>query len=150
MTELEEKVVNYDFLKAAINRQMMRCMNKEHYKAGIFISDGGKLGTVTDIIKELVENDYVKYLSDNHPVRLSAFETEVVFNNGSTLRTARGNENSRMCRFHDIIYDSEISNEIVSMVIYPIHVPYYTNDYENNNNGTDGVRPNMRIVECII
>ena len=51
LTELEEKVVNYEFLKAAINRQMMRCTNKEHYKAGIFISDGGKLETITDIIK---------------------------------------------------------------------------------------------------
>lgn len=150
MTELEEKVVNYQFLKAAINRQMMRCTNKGHYQAGIFISDGGKLETVTDIIKELIESNYFEYLSDNHSVRFSAFETEVVFKNGSVLRTARGNETSRMRRFHDIIYDSEISNEVVSIVIYSTHMPYYTIDYENDKIDTDGVRPNMRIVECTI
>lgn len=149
MTEVEQRNINREFFKSAIKRQMMRCTTKEHYKAGVFTMDT-KMSIVTDIVKEIAQNDFAEYLMENKPIRISQYTTEVFFKNGSIFRVVKTTMNSRGCKFNDIIYDSLTEDEVVSMIILPCLMPYYTNNYENNEMGIDGVRPNARLIECEI
>lgn len=143
MTEAEQKVVNNEFLKSAIKRQMMRCASKERYRSGIFIVDENKKKLLDDIIKDYSEKIFTEYLVEKYPIKISRYGTEVYFKNGSTLRIVKAIENSRGNKFHDIIYDSNVENNIVSMIVLACHVPYYTTNNEN-----DEVRSYERIVEC--
>lgn len=149
MTETEQRNINREFFKSAIKRQMMRCALKERYKAGVFTMDT-KMSVVADIVKEIVLNDFAEYLIENNPIRISRYETEVYFKNGSKFRVVKATNNSRGCKFNDVIYDSMTEDEVVSAIIFACIVPYYTNSYENDELGTDGVRPNARLIECEI
>ena len=147
MTELEQLNINREFFKAAIKRQIMRCIEKDYYKAGVFTLDN-KTTIVTDIVKEIIQNDFAEYI--NIHIRTSQYITEVLFENGSTLKVVRGSDNARGYKFNDIIYDSIIENHVVSMIILPRLIPYYIKNYDNNEFRIDCTRLNMRLVECEI
>lgn len=67
MLEVERKNINREFFKSAIKRQMMRCVTKERYRAGVFVPSK-KMNAVTEIVKEILEEDFTAYLVKNNPI----------------------------------------------------------------------------------
>ena len=118
LEEEKNKLIEYNFFVSAIKRQIMNCVNKPHYRAGIYVKDSEKLAPILNRIKDIISEYYFeKYLYESNPYRgYPQNELKVLFNNGSSIIIFKSSECTRY-RFNDVIYDHKIENKIVNGVI---------------------------------
>lgn len=148
MEEEKSKLIEYNFFVSAIKRQIMNCVNKPHYRAGIYVKDSEKLAPILNRIKDIISEYYFeKYLYESNPYRgYPKNELKVLFNNGSSIIISKSSECTRY-RFNDVIYDHKIENKIVNGVILESLVNHC--DYSCNPPIKDEeTRELFRLVEC--
>ncbi len=130
MDESKIREINREFLQASIKRQIMRCITKERYKAGLFVTLT-KAMRIREIVGEILDDvsiyDYVKYY------RVSSQELRVDFKNRSFLKLVLPNNSARGNKFNDIIIDYAIDTDIKDNVCMASLLPYYPdiNDLKN-------------------
>ena len=147
MEEKRDRLIQLDFRKSAIKRQIMNCINKKNYRAGVYVAlnvkSVGIEDDIKDIIKELSLEDYLDKLM------FTLNDKIVRFKHGSSIKIVRANECARGNKFHDIVYDHKIENDIVNNVVLPSLVPYYDYSCEPPMRD-DETRELFRLVECEI
>ena len=47
LEEKRDRLIQYDFMKSAIKRQIMNCFNNEHYNAGIYVVTKQKINNMS-------------------------------------------------------------------------------------------------------
>ena len=126
LEEKRDRLIQYDFMKSAIKRQIMNCINIEHYNAGIYVVTKQKINNITDTIKEIISemslNDYL--VDDRTPFVITPNEATIYFKKGSRIRIVPATECARGCKYNDIIYDHMIEDEIIDNIVIPSYIPY--------------------------
>ncbi len=148
MEERKDKLIEYDFFVSAMKRQIMNCVNKSHYRAGIYVEDSEKLASILDMIKDIISKySFEEYLYKSNPYRVyPGNELKVLFNNGSSIIISKSSEYTRY-RFNDVIYDHKIDNKIVNGVILESLVNRCDYSYSPPVKDEE-TRELFRLVEC--
>lgn len=137
------KEVNEELFRAALQKQVFDCLTKENFKAGIYLHDVPP-GVRNKIIEEMVR-DMGFAQSGIVKIRSMINELEIIFYNGSSLRSVKGNQSARGNKFHSIIMDTELPEEIKNCVCRPTLIRYIL-DYDSPMKD-DGVDPFSRLFE---
>ena len=148
MEEKRDRLIQLDFRKSAIKRQIMNCINKKNYRAGVYVALNVKTVGIEDDIKDVIrELSLEDYLDKNVPFRFTQNEKRVNFKEGSSIKIVQANECARGNKFHDIIYDHMIEDDMVHNIVVPSFVPYWDNSCEPPIRD-DKTRIWFRLVEC--
>lgn len=110
--------LSYSSLVYAINI----CQEKDGYKVGIAIEDEDSYKEAKDFLLTLVKDcDNIesvansKYKSNFH----------IYFKNGSLIRFINTSGNTRGQRYHLLIADKNVSEDVMRCIILPCWQPYY-------------------------
>jgi hypothetical protein len=122
MDESQIRIINREFLQAAISRQIMRCITKERYRVGLF-SFSVKRYTVECILERI--SDELRINNHIERFRVSPTDLEIKFKNGSRFKFLPASESARGNKFNDIIVDSSVDIDIKDNICRPCLIPYY-------------------------
>ena len=100
------------------------CKEKERYRVGI--------ATLTEETKEQLLT-FLRYDNDIEKITNSKYECRVYFKNGSLIRFMDTSGNTRGRRYHLLIVDKNISEDIMKCVILPCWMPYLFECQEDYN-----------------
>ena len=147
MEEIRDRLIEYDFFISSMKRQMMNCVNKPHYKAGIYVDNWKKSKFILDRIQDILkEYSWEECLCEKHAIRNQQNEIKIIFKNSSSIIISKASICTRY-RFNDVIYDHQITDNDVIGIILESPVPYC--DYSANPIIKDeSTRTLFRLVEC--
>lgn len=112
--------LSYSSLQYAVNI----CQEKEMYRVGIAIEDEISNKEAKDFLLGLIK-DY-----DNvEKVINSKYEFNIYFKNGSLIRFVNTSGNARGQRYHLLIADKNVSEDVMRCIILPCWTPYYYDNY---------------------
>lgn len=139
-----EKECNRQFLKSALCRQLFYCCDKPHYQAGVLVSSRDKIKLLDILLTEIISDNFSSKLTRKMN---SQYDYRLIFDNGSYFKIVVGTDGARGHRYHDILIDNELDEENQFSYGRAKIIPYRPSfeDFE-----TDGVSPNLRIVQLII
>lgn len=97
----------------AIEYAVFKCQNNPGYKVGIALNSRSKYNDVELCMRKCLKD------TDDYIFRKRANDKRIEFHNGSYIRIIPATDNSRGYRFHLLIADREISNEIINYILRP-------------------------------
>ena len=108
--------LSYASLQYAINI----CQEKDGYKVGIAIGDEISYEEAKDFLLTLVKNyDNIEQVAN------SKSNFHIYFKNGSLIRFINTSGNARGQRYHLLIADKNVSEDVMRCIILPFWQPYY-------------------------
>lgn len=97
----------------AIEYAVSKCRNERGYKVGIALNSRGKYSDVELCIRRCLRD------ADIFELRRSTNNMEIKFHNGSYIKVIPASDNSRGHRFHLLVPDKDISDEVLNCVLRP-------------------------------
>jgi len=120
-----EKKYDREILKAFLNKQIYRCVNNKYYILGILLLDVKKNKLIKQILDELLKQKYSKYIQRfDYSSSRNCLDNMVIFNNGSRIDFGKISETTRGKRYHSLILDSNITDEVKFCIGYAKIIPY--------------------------
>ena len=114
---------------AALKYAISRCMERAGYKVGI--ASCNRHRTINDLV-DMVDANVVYFVSQMRMSNVS--NCYIRFVNGSEIRLISANENARGNKFHLVIVDEKIDNDIINNVIHPMEILEYMERHYRVNN----------------
>ena len=118
----ESRLINEEYFKSLITREIKMCLLKENYKVGIYTFIYQQHKYVLDIIKNIIQD--IGLIKNNHTYIL------IVFDNGSFIKILSCDKSIRGDRFNDVIINNLINRQDVDEVILPT-LRFYEDDTNN-------------------
>lgn len=132
------------YLKSAMIRQITNCISNDNYRAGIYVSERSRLDIIAELLKEIVEEYHmISDSNNNRSIIVSQNEVVMKFESGSVMRAVVASENSRACKFNDIICDHYIEKDLIENVLKHTFINF---DHFN----PDSREYNLKFIECEI
>jgi hypothetical protein len=142
---MTEQECNRQFLKSSIIRQIFNCCNKEHYKAGVLVSNSDQTRIIDSVVNDIISKNFNKRVIRHTDNR---YDYNIEFDNGSVFKIVLGANSARGHRYNDLLIDSELSEETQFCFGDAKMIPYYINTTDSLK--TDGVNIRSRLVVLII
>lgn len=106
----------------AIEYAVFKCQNNPGYKVGIALNSRSKYNDVELCMRKCLKD------TDDYIFRKGANDKRIEFHNGSYIRIIPATDNSRGYKFHLLITDKEINDEIINCVLRPCEILNYVAD----------------------
>lgn len=100
----------------AIEYAVSKCRNERGYKVGIALNSRAKYSDVELCIRRCLRD------TDVFELRRSTNNMEIKFHNGSYIKVIPASDNSRGHRFHLLVPDGDISDEVLNCVLRPCEI----------------------------
>ena len=108
--------ISYSALTYAVNI----CQEKDRYRVGIAIEDEISYEEAKDFLLTLVKDyDNIEQAAN------SKNNFHIYFKNGSLIRFINTSGNARCQRYHLLIADNNVSEDVMRCIILPCWQPYY-------------------------
>ena len=122
----ESRLINEEYFKSLITREIKMCLLKENYKVGIYTFTYQQHKYVLDIIKNIIQD--IGLIKNNHTY------ISIAFDNGSFIKILSCDKSIRGDRFNNVIVNNLINRQDVDETILPT-----VRIYEDDNNMRDKV-----------
>jgi len=99
------------------------CTQKPNYKVGVFTGTTQDAKTLCSNVTELISEDKEESELVNRKA-VGLFSNYISFTNGSIITFVRASDNARGHKFHHILYDRNISHELLACVVLPTEIKY--------------------------
>lgn len=106
----------------AIEYAVFKCQNNPGYKVGIALNSRSKYNDVELCMRKCLKD------TDDYIFRKGTNDKRIEFHNGSYIRIIPATDNSRGYKFHLLITDEEINDEIINYVLRPCEILNYVAD----------------------
>lgn len=107
---------------ASLQYSISICQEKDGYKVGIAIGDEESYKEAKDFLLTLVKDcgNVEQFADSKHK-----FNFHIYFKNGSLIRFINTSGNARCQRYHLLIVDNNVSEDVMRCIILPCWQPYY-------------------------
>ncbi len=105
----ESRLINEEYFKSLITKEIKMCLLKENYKVGIYTFTYQQHKYVLDIIKNIIQD--IGLIKNNHTYIL------IEFTNGSFIKILSCDKSIRGDRFNNVIVNNLINRQDVDEVI---------------------------------
>ena len=107
----ESRLINEEYFKSLITREIKICLLKENYRVGVYTFTNCQNKYVLNIIKNIIQD--IGFIKINHTY------ISIVFDNGSLIEILSCDKSIRGDRFNNVIVNNLINRQDVDEVILP-------------------------------
>ena len=118
----ESRLINEEYFKSLITREIKMCLLKENYRVGVYTFTNCQNKYVLNIIKNIIQD--IGFIKIN-PTYIS-----IVFDNGSFIKILSCDKRIRGDRFNNVVVNNLINRQDVDEVILST-LRFYEDDTNN-------------------